>query len=104
MVALVTLFNEEPNSDKNKKELIIKTFTNEKITPTLVDSLKSTIKETFPHLGWCYTRTKKQLTEDTRDLYLLYAIGGKVRKKALIFCFKVEKQIITNISTQDDRG
>ena len=97
------LFTKDLDFQKEEKQYIITRFKDEKITSDSVDFIKSSIKENFPELGWCYTRTKKQLVADERNHYIWFAIGGKVRQKALIFCFTVKNQVITDVTVQDER-
>lgn len=102
-MTLNNLFKKGSECELAEKQRIIASFSNRKICASVVDSIKSTIKETFPDLAWCYTRTKKELIQDDRDLFIWFAIGGKVREKALIFCFKVQEQVITDITVRDER-
>lgn len=103
-MTLDNLFKKTYECEQGEKQNIISEFTNKKITAASVDSIKSAIKNAFPDLLWCYTRTKNQLIVDDRDIYIWFAIGGKVREKALMFCFKVEDQVITSITVRDERA
>ena len=90
-------------SDIKCLKLLKDQYQNAKITAQILDEIKSLIKESYPDLKWCQTRTKKQLLEETRETVLWSLVGGSLSDKALIYSFNIQKMIIANISVKNKR-